>query len=90
MYPQNPFHVDPPESYRKETEPEQVEAEPDDIDILITDKVARHRAERLAAAGLNTFQARALALDRRVDIHFVIDRLIGRGCPPDIAFDIAS
>jgi hypothetical protein len=35
-------------------------------------------------------QARSLALDRSVDIHFVVSRLLQRGCPPDTAFLIAS
>jgi len=89
MYPFGP--AVPPE--RRDTEPEQAE-EPldaeDEISSFIGDPVLRHRAERMANAGLNPRQARTLALDRRVDLHFVTDTLIGRGCDPDIAFDIAS
>lgn len=91
MFPhRNPFAEDPPE--RQPTDPEQVEPQTvgDAIDDVLRDPVARHRAASLAAAGLNARQARALALDKRVDKDFVIERLLKRGCPPDIAFDIAA
>ncbi len=90
MYPFGP--PDPPD--RLPTEPEQVEPEPepedDEISLVMHDPVLRWRAACLATAGMNPRQSRALALDRRVDIYFVIERLLKRGCDPDIAFDIAS
>lgn len=86
MYPFGP--ADPPE--RKPTEPEQVEAEEHPIDEFLHDPVLRWRAKDLARHGMNPRQARALALDRRVDVHDVVDRLLKKGCPPDVAFDIAS
>lgn len=82
------------DKHRRETEPEQTpEADPgpgDEIDEIMVDPVLRWRAERLVAAGLNPRQARAIALRRHVDLHFVTDTLLARGCPPDLAFDIAS
>ncbi len=91
MYPFGP--PDPPD--RLPPEPEQVEPEPeedeyDEYDLFRHDKVLSWRAEELARAGMNPRQARALALDRRVDIHFVVHRLLKRGCDPAVAFDIAS
>lgn len=88
MYPFGPLSQ--PE--RQPTEPEQVEPldVEDEVSIFMKDKTLRYRAERLARAGLNPRQARALAIDRTVDKDFVIDRLLARGCPPDLAFDIAS
>ncbi len=88
MYPFAP--PDPPD--RLPPEPEQVEPEQvdEEIDLILGDKVLQWRAEQLANNGMNPRQARALALDRRVDIHFVVSRLLARGCDPDLAFDIAS
>jgi hypothetical protein len=34
-------------------------------------------------------QAETLAIDKSVDTHDV-EQMIDRGCPPDIAFDIAA
>lgn len=87
-----PFGAPPPEPERQPTEPEQA-AEPednDDIDPFLYDKTLRWRASQLRRNGMNPRQARALALDRRIDVHYVVDRLLKRGCHPDIAFDIAS
>lgn len=87
MYPFGP--PDPPD--RLPTDPEQVEEQPvGDLDAFYHDPVLKYRAASLAKAGMNPRQARHLALDRRVDLHFVTHVLIGRGCDPDTAFDIAS
>ena len=89
MYPFRP--VDPPE--RKPTEPEQVEggeAEDHPIDAFLRDPVFKWRVRRLVSNGMNSRQARALALDRRVDVYDVVEKLLKQGCPPDLAFDIAS
>ena len=87
MYPLGP--PDPPE--RLPTNPEQVEeAEEYPADPFLHDPVLRWRAKRLAGNGMNPRQARALALDRRVDVHDVVERLLKRGCDPAVAFDIAS
>lgn len=63
---------------------------PTDLDLILRDPVLQWRASQMTRAGMTVFQARKLALDNRVDLHFVIHRLIGRGCSPDLAFDIAS
>jgi hypothetical protein len=88
MYPiGNPFS---PQPERREPEPEQVEEVfMTDLEIVMHDPVLTHRAKALANAGLNPLQSRALALDRRVDTHAVV-KMIKRGCPPHVAFDIAS
>lgn len=69
-------------------EPETLE--PDDIDPFLHDEVLRWRAKELRRNGMISPQARSLALDRSVDIRWVIDILLARGCPPDTAFLIAS
>lgn len=61
-----------------------------DIEEIMGDKTLRWRAVNFADMGFNAHQARALALRRQVDLHYVRDVLIGRGCDPDVAFDIAS
>lgn len=75
-------HPEPPERAEPETA--------DDIDPFLHDDVLRWRAKELRRNGMIPAQARSLALDRSVDIHFVITRLLKRGCPPDTAFLIAS
>lgn len=62
----------------------------DDIDPFLHDNVLRWRAKELRRHGMIPAQARSLALDRSVDIHFVVERLLKRGCHPDTAFLIAS
>lgn len=59
------------------------------INRLMVDKVARYRCEMLLRAGMTLAQARTLAVDSRVDLHFVLYGLIARGCDPSTAFDIA-
>lgn len=87
MYPFGP--PDPPD--RLPTDPEQVEVpDNDDIDPFLHDQTLRWRAKRLRDNGMNPRQARALALDRRVDVHDVVERLLKPGCDPAVAFDIAS
>lgn len=91
MYPGNPFGpADQPD--RQPTDPEQVEEVPDndDIDPFLHDPVLRWRAKRLRENGMNPRQARALALDRRVDVSDVVNRMLQKGCDPLVAFDIAS
>ena len=61
-----------------------------DIDPFLADNVLVWRAKELRRHGMIPPQARSLALDRSVDIHWVISRLLKRGCPPDTAFLIAS
>lgn len=80
---------DPPD--RLPTEPEQVEPpDNDEIDPFLHDPVLRWRAKRLRENGMNPRQSRALALDRRVDVHDVVERMLKKGCDPLVAFDIAS
>ncbi len=86
-----PFGGPPPEPERMPTEPEQVEPpDNDDIDPFLHDDVLRWRAAQLRKNGMNPRQARALALDRKVDVHWVVTQLLQRGCDPVFAFDIAS
>ncbi len=84
----------PPEDMdRLPTDPAQTveQAELDaEIAALLADPVIKWRAKILADNGMNPRQARALALDRRVDARWVVTELLQRGCDPDIAFDIAS
>lgn len=90
MYPFGPPSSEPE---RLPTDPEQTveQAEFDhEVSTLLADPVVRWRAKILADNGMNPRQARALALDRRIDARWVVDRLLIRGCDPDIAFDIAS
>jgi hypothetical protein len=77
-------HPEPPE--RAEPEP----PDADDIDPFLHDEVLRWRAKELRRNGMIPAQARSLALDRSVDIHWVVTRLLKRGCHPDTAFLIAS
>ena len=77
-------HPEPPD--RAEPEPE----DSDDIDPFLYDPVLRWRAKELRRNGMIPAQARNLALDRSVDVHWVVERLLKRGCPPDTAFLIAS
>ena len=77
---------------RLPTEPEQtVEAAEleEQTSVLLADPVVRHRAKKMAKAGLNPRQARALALDRAVDSTSVVN-VLEAGCDPDTAFDIFS
>lgn len=64
--------------------------EPTELDLIMRDPVLTWRCSQLVKAGLTIPQARKLALDNRVDLHYVVYRLIGRGCDPSVAFDIAS
>jgi hypothetical protein len=82
----------PPEPDRQPTDPDQVDDEPveDEITTLLRDPVVRWRAKILIDHGMTIRQARALALDRRVDTRWVIDSLLVKGCDPNVAFDIAS
>jgi hypothetical protein len=47
------------------------------------------RAEHLRSAGFEPALARRLALDRRYDIHALIE-LVERGCPPALAARILA
>jgi hypothetical protein len=51
--------------------------------------LAHWRAEHLRGAGFDSALARRLALDRRYDIHALIE-LVERGCPPPLAARILS
>jgi hypothetical protein len=91
--PPDRFFGPQPDPDRLPTDAEQVDPGPpdnDDIDPFLYDQVLRHRARRLREYGMIPAQARSLALDRAVDVHWVIDRLLKRGCTPDLAFLIAS
>jgi hypothetical protein len=57
-------------------------------DLLAVEVVAWRR-ERLAAAGFAAGLARALARDRRIDLHALIE-LTERGCPPRTAARILA
>lgn len=80
----------PPEKPVAEAQLELPLYPPSDLDLILQDPVLQWRCKNLLDAGMTLPQARKLALDNRVDLHFVLYRLIGRGCAPDIAFDIAS
>lgn len=54
------------------------------------DPVLRWRSNELRRAGMIPAQADSLALDRSVDTHWVVERLLKRGCSGDLAFLIAS
>jgi hypothetical protein len=84
---------------RQPTDPDQTpealaaaeaEAEPSDLDRILADPVLTWRCKRLIDNGMALAQARTLALDRTVDVHDVVERLLARGCAPDTAFLIAS
>ena len=83
MFPSGPFPLNEPD------EPAQP-SDSDDIDPFMHDPVLRWRAKRLRDNGMIPPQARSLALDRSVDVHWVVDALLRRGCDPDTAFLIAS
>jgi hypothetical protein len=51
---------------------------------LLPGEVVAWRRERLAAAGFGDDLARALAANRRIDLHALIE-LTERGCPPATA-----
>ena len=54
----------------------------DDLTVL------RWRTERLVALGYDLREATFLAISQ-IDVH-ELERLIGRGCPPEIAVRIAA
>lgn len=56
----------------------------------VDDPIDRWRFQELTAAGLEPAAALELAANRKVEIRFVTDRLIARGCTPDLAYQIAS
>jgi len=68
----------------------------DELDILDGEwrrleddlRVLRWRTERLVAIGYERREAAFLA-DSQVDIH-ELERLIGKGCPPETAVQIAA
>ncbi len=51
--------------------------------------VTEWRRRRLERAGFEPSQADALARDRRVDLHAVLE-LLDRGCPPELAARILA
>jgi len=51
--------------------------------------LAHWRAEHLRAAGFDNKLARRVALDRRYDVHALIE-LVERGCAPPLAARILS
>lgn len=67
-----------------------VEEPKTELDQIIADPVLQWRCRQFVGAGMTLHQARKLACDNRVDVHYVLYRLIGRGCDPTLAFDIAS
>jgi len=60
------------------------------LDEIMRDKVLQWRCHQFLKAGFNMAQARRAAVDRSIDLDFVRTRLVGRGCDPSTAFDIAS
>ncbi len=60
-----------------------------DVDVILADKVLRWRCEQFLQLGMTLFQSRALAVDKRVDLH-ATRGLVGAGCDPTTAFDILS
>ena len=84
-----------PEPYGAESDPrhdEIVPAAPHDplLDEIMRDKVLQYRCGQFIKAGFTLRQSRVLACNRTVDLHFVIEGLLGRGCDVDTAFDIAA
>ncbi len=78
---------------RLPTEPEQtVEAAEAEADYkrIMSDPVYLWRAKVCADAGFTPAQSRSMALDRRIDVRWVVAHLINRGCDVNVAFDIAS
>jgi hypothetical protein len=55
----------------------------------LTDEVVAWRRERLLAAGFGVALARALARDRRYDLHALVE-LSELGCPPETAARILA
>lgn len=54
-----------------------------------SDGVIAWRRERLLAAGFDSARAAALAANRAVDLHALLE-LIDRGCPPHLAARILA
>ena len=50
----------------------------------LSDEVVRWRLQRLTGAGFDPELAAALARERDVDLHVLLD-LVDRGCPPALA-----
>lgn len=86
MFPSRPLGDDPPE-YGTEVEPYH---EPSDLEQIMGDKTLQWRCKRLLDHGMPIKQARVITLDRSIDIHYVIERLIKRGCPPQLAYEIVT
>jgi hypothetical protein len=53
------------------------------------DSVVRWRTKRLRAAGLPQELAQRIAVDRRYDLHALLE-LVDRGCPGDLAVRILA
>lgn len=79
------------DNHKPEFEPveELPEVDLTDVELLLQDPVLMHRAKKLIRAGFSTQQARNLALDRSIDVHWVISDLVERGCPLDTAYEVA-
>ena len=95
VFPQYPFGPQPDRDKKEEIVSAVEEEEPTvgdltDIELIAGDPVLQWRAKRLTDNGMIPAQARALALDRTVDVTWVVDRLLKRGCDTTVAFDIAS
>lgn len=88
MHPRDIF-APRPDPERRPTDADQIEPV-DEIEAVLADPIVRWRAEQFASMNFTPHQARALALNRRVDIHWVRVNLIEKGCDPMVAFDIAS
>ena len=56
----------------------------------VDDPIVRWRFEELTREGFEPAAALEMAANRRVDIRFVSERLIARGCSHDLAYQIAS
>lgn len=86
------FHPPPASSQPSQPQPEPEPTPFDDLsdtEKVMYDKVLRWRCMTLLDLGMNPDQARALALDRFVDLHDV-RRLVKLGCPISTVFDIVA
>jgi hypothetical protein len=88
------MHFGPPPEKPNQPPPdppaEDEEAPLTTLEQVMADPVLQWRAKRLSDNGMTPYQARALAVDRTVDVAWVVKVLLNRGCDPHTAFDIAS
>ena len=59
-------------------------------DEEVNDPIVRWRYQELSKEGFEPAAALELASNRKVDIRYISERLIARGCSPDLAYQISS